>query len=75
MKDFLTRNLVTILCAVCLVNVLGAFFIVGKMTATDLTDEQNAYCKAVQEQTYPDYKKTFEKSCKEWLTEQNKSVN
>lgn len=54
---------------------LLAFVIVGIMTAGDLSDEQNAYCKAVHEQTYPDYKKTFEKSCKEWLTEQNKSVN
>jgi hypothetical protein len=75
MKDFLTRNLVTILGVICLVNVLCAFFIVGSMTASDLTDEQNAYCKAVHENTYPDYKKTFDKSCKKWLTEQNKSVN
>lgn len=75
MKDSLKRNPLAILMLVCVVNILGAFFIVGTMTGTDLDDEQNAYCKAVHEQTYPDYKKTFDKSCKEWLTEQNKSVN
>lgn len=75
MKDFLINRVLSIWGALVLLNVVSAFFIVGKMTASDLDDEQNAYCKAVHEKTYPDYKKTFEKSCKEWLTEPNKSVN
>lgn len=75
MNNPIEKHLMLMLAVMCTVGVTCAFLIVGKMTASDLDDEQNAYCKAVHEQTYPDYKKTFEKSCKEWLTEQNKSVN
>ena len=49
--------------------------IVGNMSADDLTDEQNAYCQNVYEETHPDYKNIFAKSCIGWLTEHGKSVN
>lgn len=49
--------------------------IVGSMTADDLTAEQNDYCKNVYEETHPDYKNIFAKSCIGWLTEHDKSVN
>ena len=75
MKTYLDYLIVGSSSGVLIFVVVIGLVIVGSMTAGDLNDEQTAYCKAVHEQTYPDYKKTFEKSCKEWLTEQNKSVN
>lgn len=63
-----------------LVGILGGLIgfglaIVGSMTADDLTAEQNDYCKNVYEETHPDYKNIFAKSCIGWLTEHDKSVN
>lgn len=49
--------------------------VAGSMWADDLTDSENLYCEMVAEGTWQDYKKIFEKSCKDWLTEQKKAVN
>lgn len=54
---------------------LVALIVVGIMSGEDNVTEQNLYCAMVFEQTYPDYKGTFEKDCAEWLTEHDKSVN
>lgn len=44
---------------------------VNSMWAEDLTNAQNEYCANVHAKIWPDYKKTFEKSCIEWLTKQD----
>lgn len=63
--------------------VAGVMFVLGCIALVwafglpedDILTEQNLYCAMVFEDTYPDYKQTFEKSCAQWLTEHDKSVN
>lgn len=71
LQAIITGWAVGVVLFLCLIGLV----IVGRMTAEDLTAEQNEYCKNVYEETYPDYKNIFAKSCIEWLTEHNKSVN
>lgn len=46
----------------------------GSMWAKDNDDEQKLYCQLVADGTQPDYKKIFEKDCKQPLTGEFKSV-
>lgn len=40
-----------------------ALYILGRMQAQDLADEQDTYCSLVADGAYPDYKGTFKTSC------------
>lgn len=62
-------QILNILLGVALMVAIGTM---SNMVYDDLTQEERLYCEMVSLKAWPDYKKTYEKDCPEWLThEQN----